>query len=151
MPAQRRTATPSRREGRGRSSGRVASRPVTVPEAGGNGTAATAVGSTAAAPARRPAPAPTTSGTGRQAPGRPAAGAARPKAGEDKSRAGLGGRLDGVRQLAGDTRAELRRISWPDADTTRNLTLVVIAVSIVLGALLGGIDWVLFQVFEALP
>jgi len=41
-------------------------------------------------------------------------------------------------------------VIWPDRETTRNLTLVVIAVSIVLGILLGGIDYVLFQPFEAL-
>lgn len=47
--------------------------------------------------------------------------------------------------------AEIKKVIWPDRETTRNLTLVVIAVSIVLGVLLGGIDYVLFQLFEALP
>ncbi len=44
----------------------------------------------------------------------------------------------------------MSKISWPDQETTRNLTLVVIAVSAVLGVLLGGIDYVLFRLFEAL-
>ena len=47
--------------------------------------------------------------------------------------------------------AENKKVIWPDRESTRNLTLVVIAVSLVLGILLGGIDYVLFQLFEALP
>ncbi len=45
--------------------------------------------------------------------------------------------------------AEIRKVVWPDRETTRNLTVVVIALSIVLGILLGGLDFILFQVFEA--
>lgn len=56
-----------------------------------------------------------------------------------------------VRRLYDDTRGEVRKVTWPDRDTTRNLTLVVIGVSVVMGILLGGIDFVLFQIFEALP
>ncbi len=47
--------------------------------------------------------------------------------------------------------AEIRKVIWPDRETTRNLTLLVIAVSLVLGILLGGIDFVLFELFEAMP
>ena len=47
-----------------------------------------------------------------------------------------------------DTRAELKKITWPDKDTTRNLTIVVIGISVVLGIVLGGIDYILFQIFE---
>ncbi len=60
-------------------------------------------------------------------------------------------RFDGVRQFSRDTWAEIKKVNWPDRETTRNLTLVVIAVSTVLGIMLGGIDYVLFQLFEALP
>lgn len=60
-------------------------------------------------------------------------------------------RFDGVRQFSRDTWSEIKKVNWPDRETTRNLTLVVIAVSAVLGILLGGIDFVLFQLFEALP
>lgn len=59
-------------------------------------------------------------------------------------------RLAGVRRYLNDTRAELRRVTWPDQLTLRNLTLVVIAVSTVMGILLGGIDFVLLRIFEAL-
>jgi preprotein translocase subunit SecE len=59
-------------------------------------------------------------------------------------------RLDGIRRYLNDTRAELRRVTWPDQITVRNLTGVVIAVSAVMGVLLGGIDFVLLRLFEAL-
>lgn len=60
-------------------------------------------------------------------------------------------RFEGLRKFIRDAMAEIKKVIWPDRETTRNLTLVVIAVSIVLGILLGGIDFVLFQLFEALP
>jgi preprotein translocase subunit SecE len=63
----------------------------------------------------------------------------------------LAERTGRIRNLFADTRAEIKKISWPDRETTRNLTLVVIGVSIVLGIVLGGIDYILFQIFEALP
>ena len=60
-------------------------------------------------------------------------------------------RFEGLRKFIRDAMSEIKKVIWPDRETTRNLTLVVIAVSIVLGILLGGIDYVLFQLFEALP
>jgi preprotein translocase subunit SecE len=60
-------------------------------------------------------------------------------------------RFEGLRKYIRDAMSEIKKVIWPDRETTRNLTLVVIAVSIVLGILLGGIDYVLFQLFEALP
>lgn len=49
-----------------------------------------------------------------------------------------------------DTIAELKKVTWPDRETTKNLTIVVIAISAVLGAFLGGLDWILQQIFAAL-
>jgi preprotein translocase subunit SecE len=66
------------------------------------------------------------------------------------ARAAWSARSEGFRKVIADTRSELRRVNWPDKETTQNLTLVVIAISIALGFLLGGIDYVLFQLFEAL-
>lgn len=60
-------------------------------------------------------------------------------------------RFEGLQSFIRETMAEIRKVIWPDRETTRNLTLVVIAVSVVLGIMLGGIDYVLFQLFEALP
>ena len=59
-------------------------------------------------------------------------------------------RSEGIRRLAREIWSESKKVNWPDRETTRNLTVVVIGISIVLGAALGGIDWVLFQVFEAM-
>lgn len=50
-----------------------------------------------------------------------------------------------------DTVAEIRKVTWPDQETTRNLTIFVIALSIFLGALLGGIDAIFVRVWENIP
>lgn len=50
-----------------------------------------------------------------------------------------------------DTVAEIRKVTWPDQETTRNLTIFVIALSIVLGTLLGGIDAIFVRVWENIP
>jgi preprotein translocase subunit SecE len=60
-------------------------------------------------------------------------------------------RFEGLQRFYRETAAEIKKVNWPDQQTTRNLTLVVIGLSVVLGVLLGGIDYVLFQLFEALP
>ena len=60
-------------------------------------------------------------------------------------------RFEGLEKFIRESWAEIKKVIWPDRETTRNLTLVVIAVSAALGILLGGIDYVLFQLFEALP
>lgn len=57
-------------------------------------------------------------------------------------------RFSGVRGFLEDVMAEVRRVNWPDAETTRNLTALVIGLSVFLGILLGGIDYVLFNLFE---
>lgn len=68
-----------------------------------------------------------------------------------ETRQRFGGRFGQVKNNWQDTVAELRKVNWPDRETTKNLTLVVIAVSIVLGILLGGIDYVLQTIFAAVP
>ena len=60
-------------------------------------------------------------------------------------------RFGGLEQWYVDTRSEMRKIVWPDRETTKNLTILVIAISVVLGLLLGGIDYLLQAIFEALP
>ena len=66
-------------------------------------------------------------------------------------RGALAERTEGVRRLYRDTVVEMKKINWPDRETTKNLTLVVIGVSVVLGILLGGIDFVLQTLFEVVP
>jgi preprotein translocase subunit SecE len=59
-------------------------------------------------------------------------------------------RFDGVQRFSNDTASEIRKVNWPDRESTRNLTIVVIALSTILGLALGGIDYVLYQLFEAM-
>lgn len=59
-------------------------------------------------------------------------------------------RFSGVFDFYNATVSEIRRVQWPDRETTMNLSVLVIALSTVLGLVLGGIDYVLFQVFEAM-
>ena len=70
----------------------------------------------------------------------------RERAGESE-RGRVATRFDQIKKQWQDTVAELKKVTWPDKETTKNLTLVVIAISAVLGALLGGLDWVLQQIF----
>src|SRR5215204_6231789 len=130
MSAQRRPATKARAQ---------ATPKVEAVESGGAAVAAapasrvSATTATASAPAKAPKPAP-----------------ARTKEAESKPSV-LAERSGRIRKLYDDTRSELKKITWPDRETTRNLTIVVIGISVVLGIALGGIDYVLFQIFEALP
>lgn len=57
---------------------------------------------------------------------------------------------DNLSRMVENTLAEIKKITWPDWETTRNLTVLVILMAVFLGALLGGIDYILLQVFEAI-
>jgi preprotein translocase subunit SecE len=47
--------------------------------------------------------------------------------------------------------AEIRKVTWPDSQTTRNLTMLVIGMATVLGAILGGIDAIFIRIWEWIP
>jgi len=47
-----------------------------------------------------------------------------------------------------DTRAELRKVSWPTPDEAKNLTLIIVAVTIAMSLFLGFFDYI-FQVTVA--
>ena len=49
-----------------------------------------------------------------------------------------------------DARAEIRRVIWPTPQETRNLTLVVIVLSVVLGLLMWGFDWIFSEGYRLL-
>jgi preprotein translocase subunit SecE len=102
---------------------------------------------TAEAPPARPAREPRPAATN----GRPAADRADRAKAAPAPPSAMATRTAGIRKLFDDTVAEMRKINWPDSETTRNLTIVVIGISVVLGAALGGIDFVLLNLFEALP
>lgn len=59
-------------------------------------------------------------------------------------------RMTGVKGFYNDTMSEIRKVIWPTREQTINLTLLVIAVSVVIGSVLGGLDYVLLQLFEAI-
>lgn len=65
----------------------------------------------------------------------------------DSERRSYGSRVDQIKKQWFDTVAELRKVTWPDKEATKNLTLVVIGISAALGALLGSLDWILQQLF----
>lgn len=67
-----------------------------------------------------------------------------------KPRSGISVRIERLRKLMRDTWSEIKKITWPDSETVKRLTVLVIAMATALGLLLGGIDYVLLKVFEAL-
>ena len=46
-----------------------------------------------------------------------------------------------------ETRAELRKVSWPSRQDALNLTLIVVAFTVFMAALLGIIDYIFAWVF----
>lgn len=44
--------------------------------------------------------------------------------------------------------SELRKVTWPTREETRNLTIVVIGISVALGIFLGGIDFILSWLYS---
>ena len=95
----------------------------TVAGAGSGGRNRGSAAATAAAPAR---------------PAMPLAGAG--------GRRGRGNPLDFIR----DVRSELRKVNWPSQRETVNLTVVVMAFSVVVGLFLGGIDFLFQELFRFL-
>ena len=55
-----------------------------------------------------------------------------------------------LRHGSGETISELRKVAWPDSQTTRNLTLVVIGISAAIGVLLGLTDSLLTALYTLL-
>jgi preprotein translocase subunit SecE len=46
-------------------------------------------------------------------------------------------------KFAVEARDELKKVTWPTRPTTINYTVVVVVVSLAIGTLIGGIDWLL--------
>ena len=47
-----------------------------------------------------------------------------------------------------ETRAELRKVTWPTREETKNLTLIIVAVTVAMAIFLGTLDYV-FQIVVA--
>jgi preprotein translocase subunit SecE len=60
-------------------------------------------------------------------------------------------RVAGLQRVVKDSISEMKKITWPDKETTRNLTIVVIAISLILGLLLGGVDAAFVRLWQAMP
>ena len=46
--------------------------------------------------------------------------------------------------------AELRKVTWPTREETRNLTIVVIGITAVIGSVLGLLDFIMSIIYSAL-
>jgi len=55
-----------------------------------------------------------------------------------------------VRRGFTETVGELRKVAWPDSDMTRNLTFVVVGISVSIGVLLGVADTLLTWLYKLL-
>lgn len=47
-----------------------------------------------------------------------------------------------------EVRSEVRKVVWPTREEARNLTIVVIALSVAVGAFLGGVDFAFQELFR---
>jgi len=47
-----------------------------------------------------------------------------------------------------ETRAELRKVNWPNRQQATNLTLIVLAVTVFMAVVLGAIDYLFAQLFS---
>ena len=47
-----------------------------------------------------------------------------------------------------ETRAELRKVTWPTREQTTRLTLIVLGVTVFMAALLGAIDFIFAALFR---
>ena len=55
-----------------------------------------------------------------------------------------------IKRFIRDTRLELQKVTWPTRREAWNLTLVVIALSVALGIVLGGVDYILARIVTAI-
>ena len=65
---------------------------------------------------------------------------------QDRFRTGNTGRSGGFR-FFGEVVGELRRVTWPSMNETLRLTLMVLAVSVVIGVILGAADLIFGWIF----
>jgi preprotein translocase subunit SecE len=56
--------------------------------------------------------------------------------------------VDRTTEYLKDTRGELRKTSWPTREQATNLTLIVLAVTVVMAAFLGALDFVFAQLIR---
>jgi len=62
----------------------------------------------------------------------------------------LGGRGQGLVSLFRDLKGEIKKVNWPTPRQTANMTAVIVALSAVLGAFLGAVDFGFQELFRLL-
>jgi preprotein translocase subunit SecE len=60
----------------------------------------------------------------------------------------IGQRGRGIRQFIGEVRTELRKVAWPTRREAAKLTGLVVAISVAVGFVLGGIDYAFSEFFR---
>jgi len=56
----------------------------------------------------------------------------------------------GIGKFLGEVRSELRKVVWPTRTEARNLTVLVVGVSVVVGIVLGFVDYAFSELFRLL-
>ena len=74
----------------------------------------------------------------------------RPKAPGMLARRPFGSQQAGITNYVRELRSEIRKVIWPSRREWTNLTLVVLAISAVVGAFLGAIDFIFQEFFRLL-
>ena len=54
----------------------------------------------------------------------------------------------GIVRYLRETRAELRKVTWPTRDEALNLTYIVVGVTLAFAVFLGLFDWIFTQIFQ---
>jgi preprotein translocase subunit SecE len=54
----------------------------------------------------------------------------------------------GVIRYLRETRAELKKVTWPTREEAMNLTYIVLGVTLAFSVFLGLLDWIFTQVFQ---
>jgi preprotein translocase subunit SecE len=57
-------------------------------------------------------------------------------------------KTNALQRFVRETSGELRKVSWPTRREALSLTKVVVIVMIVMAIMLGGLDYVFFQLFD---
>ena len=67
-----------------------------------------------------------------------------------KARAPIEGRTEGITTWARDVRSELRKCAWPTREEAMRLTTVIIAISLIVGLVLGMFDMLFARLMTGL-
>ena len=60
--------------------------------------------------------------------------------------AGVGGFLSGAANFLTSARAEMKKVTWPTRDELVKATRMILILSVVLGVMIGLLDWVLQKI-----